>query len=167
MLSNDLLIDAFNRVKEIVHGALESLNEEQLILRPTKDANSVAWLIWHLTRIQDDHMADIMNEKQVWHSTWSDKFNLKLDKDDTGYAHSSDQVALVKASQSQLQGYYDDVHAKTVAYIKELSEKDYERVVDTNWNPPVTLAVRLVSVISDNLQHAGQAAYVRGLILNP
>jgi hypothetical protein len=37
-------------------------------------------------------------------------------------------------------------------------------VVDASWDPPVTLGVRLVSVISDDLQHAGQAAYLRGMI---
>ena len=56
------------------------------------------------------------------------------------------------------------MHARTVAHLAGLSEADLDRVVDERWDPPVTLGVRLVSVISDDLQHAGQAAYLRGLV---
>jgi hypothetical protein len=35
-------------------------------------------------------------------------------------------------------------------------------VVDEKWDPPVTLGVRLVSMASDALQHAGQAAFIKG-----
>jgi hypothetical protein len=36
--------------------------------------------------------------------------------------------------------------------------------VDRSWGPPVTLGVRLASVIADELQHAGQAVVVRGIL---
>ena len=47
----------------------------------------------------------------------------------------------------------------------KITDDDLDRVVDTRWDPPVTLGVRLVSVVSDTLQHVGQAAYVRGILL--
>ena len=50
------------------------------------------------------------------------------------------------------------------SYVQGLGEADLDRVVDLNWDPPVTLGVRLVSVINDDLQHGGQAAYVRGML---
>lgn len=164
MQSNDLLIDAFSRVKEVVYSSVNGLSDEQLAARPTKDANSVAWLTWHLTRIQDDHIADLMKEEQLWHKTWFKKFNLPLNINDTGYGHSSKEVSLVKASSKTLLAYYDEVHQRTIRYIESLKDEDYMKVVDKRWQPPVTLAVRIISVLSDNLQHAGQAAYVRGLI---
>lgn len=165
MLSSELLIDAFGRIKEVVHDTVEGLSEGQLAFRPSKDANSIAWLIWHLTRIQDDHIADVAGKEQVWTSAgWANKFKLPFKDDVTGWSHSSSEVAAVQASTKLLLGYHDAVHAATVKYIGTLTEKDYERIVDTRWDPPVTLAVRLISVISDDLQHAGQAAYVRGLL---
>ena len=51
-----------------------------------------------------------------------------------------------------------------MAYLATLDDDDLDRVVDTRWDPPVTVGVRLVSVIADDLQHVGQAAYVRGLL---
>lgn len=165
MLTNEILLDVFGRIQEEVHAVLEGLDAADLQFRPDKNANSIAWLVWHLTRIQDDHLADLRKAGQVYTAgSWAETFNLPLNKDDTGWNHSSDQVAQVTASGELLKSYYDAVHRATVAYIKTLKPTDYGRIVDHNWNPPVTLAVRLVSVISDDLQHVGQAAYVRGLL---
>ena len=166
MTSADLLVDAFGRIREIVHEVVTGLTPEQLAFRVDGDANSIAWLVWHLTRIQDDHIAGIADTEQVWTSGgWADRFALPLATAETGYGHDPGQVAAVRVDSADLlTGYHDAVHDRTVEYVGTLTDKDLERIVDTAWDPPVTLAVRLVSVISDDLQHAGQAAYVRGLI---
>jgi hypothetical protein len=165
MTSAQLLTDAFGRVREVVHRAAGGLTARQLAYRPGDGANSIAWLVWHLTRIQDDHVAGAAGTAQAWtQDGWADRFGLPLDASDTGYGHTPDEVAAVTASAELLTGYHDAVHDRTVRYVASLADGDLERIVDRAWDPPVTLAVRLVSVISDDLQHAGQAAYVRGLL---
>jgi uncharacterized damage-inducible protein DinB len=165
MLTNDILLDAFERVKEVVHNTVQGLSLEQLTYRPTADANSIAWLIWHLSRIQDDHIAAVAGHQQVWTAQeWIVKFNLPFTAVATGWGQTSEDVAKVRADAKLLVAYYDAVHTVTVAYLKSLKTADYKRIVDKNWDPPVTLAVRLVSVIDDDLQHAGQAAYLRGIL---
>ena len=161
----DLVIDGFDRIQQIVHGAVKGLDEDQLAHRVDAGANSIAWLVWHLTRVQDDHLADLEDAPQVWtEHGWHERFGLPLDPADTGYGHSSDDVASVRASADLLAGYHDAVHDQTVGWLANLKESQLDRVVDEAWVPPVTLGVRLVSVLSDDLQHAGQAAYVRGII---
>jgi uncharacterized damage-inducible protein DinB len=164
MVSNELLADAFGRIQEVVHQTVRGLGKEDLAFRPARSANSIGWIVWHLTRIQDDHIAGVANTTQIWHAGWSKRFSLPFADDDTGYGHSSNEVAAVQVSADELLGYYDAVHAATIAYLQSLKDEDYQRIVDTNWNPPVTLAVRLISVITDDLQHAGQAAYIKGLL---
>ncbi|WP_344277311.1 mycothiol transferase [Actinomadura napierensis] len=166
MTSAQLLTDAFDRIQEVVHAAADGLGPDQLAYRADAEANSIAWLVWHLTRVQDDHIADAAGTAQVWTSDgWADRFKLPLDPSETGYGHDPDQVAAVRVESAELlTGYHDAVHDRTLEYVGALTDKDLERVVDTAWDPPVTLAVRLISVISDDLQHAGQAAYVRGLL---
>jgi hypothetical protein len=162
---NKLLIDAFGRVRGVVHAVVDTMGEEELSYRPSEAANSIAWLVWHLTRIQDDHIAEISGQEQVWTGAgWSEKFNLPLPDESTGFGHSAEEVVMVRASSDKLLGYYDAVHENTIEYIKSLKPKDFERIVDHSYEPPVTLAVRLVSILSDDLQHAGQAAYIKGLI---
>ena len=157
-------MDAFGRMRETVHEAVDGLSDDQLAARLDEDANSVAWLCWHLTRVQDDHVADAFGVEQVW-PVFIERFALPLGPGATGYGHSSAQVALVRASGDLLTEYQDAVHEQTVALVSGLTDADLSRVVDERWDPPVTLGVRLVSVISDCLQHAGQAVFVRGILL--
>jgi Protein of unknown function (DUF664) len=162
----DLLTDAFGRVRENVHDVVEGLTPEQLGAR-VDDANSIAWLIWHLTRVQDDHISEVADAEQIWTAReWSERFGLPLPVTSTGYGHDSEHVAAVRVdSPDLLTGYYDEVHERTIDYVRGLTDADLDRVVDRAWNPPVTLGVRLVSVIDDDTQHVGQAAFVRGVIL--
>jgi uncharacterized damage-inducible protein DinB len=165
MNTSELLIDAFGRIQEVVHEAVDRLDDKHLSTRPDGAGNSIAWLIWHLTRIQDDHLADAGGYEQVYTADgWHDRLGLPFDPSDTGYGHSAEDVAAVKVPADLLAGYYDAVHARTAQFLEGLSDEDLDRIVDKRWTPPVTLGVRLVSVISDDLQHAGQAAYVRGLL---
>ena len=165
MTSSDILADAFERVRDEVHPAVNGLTPEELSFRPDAESNSIAWLVWHLTRIQDDHVAGLDDGRQRWTAEgWVDRFALRLDPGDTGYGHDPETVSLVTADAAMLLDYYEDVHQRTLRFVAALSEADLERVVDERWDPPVTMQVRLVSVIADDLQHVGQAAYVRGIL---
>jgi Protein of unknown function (DUF664) len=166
MNTSDLLADGFGRIRELVHRVVDPLTADQLAFRADADANSIGWLTWHLTRIQDDHVADAAGSDQVWLiNGWQRRFALPLDPLATGYGHRSDEVAAVRVESGELlTGYHDAVYERTLDYVRGLSGDDLDRVVDTSWDPPVTLGVRLVSVLSDNLQHAGQAAFVRGIL---
>ncbi len=167
MNSADLLADAFGRIHDNVHEAVDGLSGEHLAFRVDDEANSIAWLVWHLTRIQDDHIAGVAGTDQVWTSSgWAERLGLPLDPDDTGYGHGSDQVASVRSDAESLTGYFDAVHAVTLRFVRQLKDDDLSRVVDERWDPPGTaLAVRLVSVIADDLEHVGQASFVRGILL--
>ncbi|HEU4900867.1 MAG TPA: DUF664 domain-containing protein [Actinomycetota bacterium] len=166
MTSAELLVDAFGRIRGIVHRAVDGLTAEQLAFRVDPEANSIAWLVWHLTRIQDDHLADAFQAEQVWISQgWVERFGLPFDPRDTGYGHQADEVASVRVDSGELLvGYYDAVHEQTTRYVDRLGDAELALIVDRSWDPPVTLGVRLVSVIADDLQHAGQAAFVRGIL---
>ncbi len=166
MTSADLLTDAFGRIKEIVHDVVDGLNPDQLAYRVDDDANSIGWLIWHLTRVQDDHVADLAGTEQAWTSQgWAERFALPFDEADIGYGHSSEQVAAVRVESPELlTGYHDAVYEQTIAYVSTLGDDDLPRVIDRSWDPPVTLGVRLVSVIGDDMQHAGQAEFIRGIL---
>ncbi|WP_277870410.1 MULTISPECIES: DinB family protein [Cryobacterium] len=147
-----------------MHVVLADTGEDVLTFGPDPETNSIAWLIWHLTGVQDDHLFEIENEDQLWRSAgWADRFALPFDRAATGYGQTAEGVGQVCADASVLAGYYDAVHSRTIAWLPTLTTADFSRVVDTRWTPPVTLAVRLVSVLTDDLQHAGQAGYVRGL----
>jgi DinB superfamily len=160
----DILLDAFSRVSEGVLEVLDGIDGDRLDWRPDPDANPIGWTVWHLTRIQDDHVAGAFHRDQVWLADgWMERFGLSYRPAAHGYGMSADEVGAFSASAQLLRGYHDAVATRTAMLLSGLSPSDLDRIVDDRWDPPVTLAVRLVSVIADDLQHVGQAAYVRGL----
>jgi uncharacterized damage-inducible protein DinB len=163
---NELLIETYGRLPELVRSAVEGLTPEQLHWTPAAGANSIGWLVWHLTRVQDSHLAELLGEDQLYlSSNRAARFGRKADPSDTGYGHDAAQVAAVAPeSSAALEEYYRAVHERTAGFVAGLTAADLDRVVDEAWDPPVTLGVRLVSVVNDDAQHVGQAAYVRGLL---
>ncbi|WP_280413796.1 mycothiol transferase [Nocardia carnea] len=164
MNSADMLTDAIERIREVVHEAVDGLDDEALNYRPAPEANSIAWLIWHLTRVQDEHLSELTGGESFWTGRgWFERFDLPIDRTATGYGDTPADVSRIQAPAELLTGYYDAVHAHTLRFVGNLTDNDLDEIVDETWNPPVTMGVRLISVIADDLQHAGQAAYLRGV----
>jgi Protein of unknown function (DUF664) len=174
MTSAGLLVDAFDRIRSTVSQTVSGLDAVQLAHRVSPDANTIGWLVWHLTRVQDDHVATAFGVPQVWSAEgWAARFGLRGSSMETGYGHTSEQVHDFSAAMSAagtpaaelLTGYHEATYEQTITLVSGISDGDLERVVDASWRPPVTLGVRLVSVVNDDMQHAGQAAFVRGILL--
>jgi hypothetical protein len=161
----ELLSDSLGRVRDQVPGVVEGLDVDQLAWRPDEGSNSIAWLLWHLTRIEDDHIADVAGTEQVWTSSgWYDRFGLPFRAEAHGFGHTPDDVAQVRVEGDLLVGYHNDTAARSLEYVGSLTPDDLDRIVDERWDPPVSLGVRLVSVANEVNAHIGQAAYLRGLI---
>ncbi len=158
-----MLVDSFKRIHDLVVDLTDGMTDEQATYRPHAGANTMAWLLWHTARVQDDHVADLAGTEQVW-PRWRDRFGLPFAPDATGYGQSAEDVGKVRTDGERLAAYHADVHRATLDYVDALTVEELDRVVDTDWDPPVTAGVRLVSVIGDALQHLGQAAYLRGLV---
>lgn len=161
---SQVLVELYGRIPPLVRTAVEGCTVEQLRWGPGPGANPMGWLVWHLTRVQDHHVSELLDEAQLW-PAWADRFGRPPDPGDTGYGHEPAEVAAFDPGSAEaLIGYQAAAQERTLAYLAPLTQADLDRVVDRAWDPPVTLGVRLVSVADDALQHAGQAAYVRGLL---
>jgi uncharacterized damage-inducible protein DinB len=162
----ELLVETYGRIPSLAARAVDGLDAERLVEAPGPGRNTIAWLVWHLARVQDAQIAELADDEQLWaRGDWAERIGLPADRDDTGYGHTPDQVAAVRPPEGRiLLDYLHAVAARTESYLKDLTSEQLDEVVDHRWDPPVTLGVRLVSVADDCVQHAGQAAYVRGLL---
>ncbi|MFC2035884.1 DUF664 domain-containing protein [Chloroflexota bacterium] len=163
----DLLANGYDRVLEILERTHKGLTEGDLKWQPRAGTNSIGWLTWHLTRVQDDHISSLMGEEQLWiKDEWHAKFNRPPHSTDRGFGHTSEQVAAFESPDVEiLLEYYRVVLERSKRYFLALSDVDLDRQLDEpQYQPLPTVGVRLISVLADNLQHAGQAAYVRGLL---
>lgn len=164
MTASDVFLDSFARIRGIVHRVTEGASAELLAYRVDPETNSIAWLIWHLTRIQDAQVSDVADTDERWIADgWFERFALPLPPESTGYGHNAAESGSVIVPAELLLDYHDAVYEATVGFLETLDERALNRVVDTSWDPPVTVGVRLVSTVADDLQHAGQAGFVQGI----
>jgi len=162
--SKELLLDAYTHITRIVHQAADGLTQGQLAYRPEEGSNSIAWLIWHLTRIQDSHLSRVTQLDEAWLTEgWSDEFGM-AGTTSIGFGDGPEEVAAMRPDGELLLAYHDYVSGRVRDYIPTIDADELDRIVDTNYAPHVKAGVRLVSVIQDNMQHAGQARYLRGMI---
>lgn len=159
----DVLKDGFGRIADGVPAVLDGLDEDRLTRRLGPRANTIAWLVWHLTRVQDAQIAEVAGTTQVWTDQgFAARFDLPFGERATGYGQSPDEVGQVRATAELLGSYFEATRAATLRFLD--TEPDLDQVVDTRWDPPVTLGARLVSVIDDDAKHLGQAEFVRGVL---
>ena len=164
MESKELLIEAYTHINRIVHQAVDDLSQEQLAYRPEEGSNSIAWLVWHLTRVQDNNLRDVTQLDEAWLTEdWSERFGM-AGSTGIGFGDGADDVAAMRPPRAILLGYHDRVSSRVLDYLPTVDADELDRIVDTNYDPHVTAGIRLMSVVQDNTQHAGQARYIRGMI---
>jgi hypothetical protein len=163
--SHAILLDGFGRIAEGVPAVIDGLSVDELLWQPDPAANSVAWLVWHLTRQQDEQIAHLAGTPSVYRDGWEHAFGLPYASGAHGYGMTPTDVQAFRLTDpSLLTGYYAATHDATIRYLADLEPVDQDRVIDRHWTPPVTVAVRIVSVLDDAAKHLGQAEYVRGLV---
>ena len=164
MRTSEVFLELYGRLPDLVRAAVDGLTPDELARPPAPGGNTVGWLVWHLARVQDDHIAHLADQPQVWEQ-WQERFGLPNGTDDIGYGHTSEQVEAVRISDPELlTAYHHEVTLATARDLQTVDEAELEREVDQRWDPPVTAGMRLVSIQGDCLQHLGQAAYVKGLL---
>lgn len=161
-----LLAELYGRIPPLVQQALVGVDPLELTTSPATGSNTIAWLLWHMARVQDHHISEILSAEQIWVAgDWAPRFGLAPDPNNTGYGHTAAEMAAVRPDGADvILRYSKAVDRRTTTMLERLTAADLERIVDRRWDPPVTLGVRLVSIASDSLQHAGQAAYLRGYL---
>ncbi len=163
----DLIVDGYDRLPDMLKELLAGLPVTDLDQQPYPDGNSLGWTVWHLTRVQDSQIAELMDEQQLWVTDWwHKKFKRAADPEDSGYGHTPEQVRAFRSPSGRMQlDYLRAVVERTKTYLASLTSAGLERQLDEPWQQrPPTVGVRIVSVLADCHQHAGEAAYIRGLL---
>jgi len=166
MKCQEMLTAGFERITGALERVLDGLTVEDLNWQPKPDSNSIGWLTWHLTRWQDVQVASFLGKEQLWiKEGWYKKFGRPADTKDHGMGHKPEDLAKFKSPDAAMQfSYHRAVLAQTRDFFRTLSQSDLNKVVEgTHFQPPPTVGMSLIGLLSDGLQHAGQAAYLRGL----
>ncbi len=169
MTTLEMLIDVLFRSRERFDRAFDGVTLEQANTQPTPDLapriDSLTWLAWHTARELDIQVAPLAGVEPVWVTGGHrERFALPLPDDTEDWRHTPEQAAqVVVGDLSILFTYLDDAYTLATTYLRSLTPETLDDIVDDSWDPPVTRAVRLASVIDDAAQHSGQAVYTRRL----
>ncbi|WP_424463548.1 mycothiol transferase [Pseudoclavibacter helvolus] len=164
--ARDVLDDFASRPVEAAERLARDLSAADLNAHPGGHDNSIAWLLWHAGREIDAQVAPLTGEREVWSSQGFDKrFGLGELGDSVGYGHSpADARAVVVDDAALLLDYLRASTDALRAHIRSLGPDGLGEIIDEDWDPPVTRAARIVSIIDDAAQHVGQAAYAAGIL---
>ena len=168
MKRQQFIIDIFERTSQELEHTLDGLNVDELNQQPSPDSNSIGWLTWHLTRSHDRNISEVSGQEQLWISDeWYAKFNRQPNPAETGVGHSTQEAAAFRSPDSQvILEYHRAVVERIKDYIRNrMSETELDRETHSpTLRITATVRARLLGIISEGLQHVGQAAYVRGLL---
>lgn len=164
MSAKAVLEQGFTLVNSLVHEAIEGLTPEQLAERLDADANPVGWLAWHMARVQDREISALVGATELWGSEgWDARFDL-AGTESTGEGHTSEEVARVPVGDPELLGAYADAaHARVMDVLAQLGDVGLEEpaaIASTLKNREL-----LTLIMGALMQHGGQAAYVRGILI--
>jgi hypothetical protein len=162
----ELVVDGYDRLPELVEEVLAGVRAGDLDWPPQPGCNPLGWTVWHLTRVQDSQIADLMGQADLWtRDGWHQRFGRPPDHDDHGYGHTAAQVRAFRSPSAKVQlDYLRAVTDRTKHYLTSLTPADLDRALDEPGPDPATVAVRLVSIVTDCHWHAGEASYIRGLL---
>ena len=154
-----LLEAAYRSIKQ----ATDDLTDEQLYYQPTAETNSIAWLVWHLSRWRDAVSATISGEAQIWVSAgWAQRCGIPDER--TGLGDTPAQVTAFRVERAVLFGYVEAAHQCTVGRVAALTPTQLEQSITSYTGEKRPAWRALAGVCGDSAQHTGQIAYLRGLM---
>ena len=147
--------------------ALEECSLEELKAQPIgPNTNSIGFVIWHLSRIQDMNTSRQMGKKQAWESEgWAEKFGKDpTDLKATGFT-SEEAAGFDPVSAQLLREYYECVRGYTEKYVSGLTPEVLDTPIE---NPPpgrpYNLGTSIALALGDSIQHFGQIGILMGVI---
>lgn len=163
MNASDVFKLGLSRNNAIIALAIKDLSEDDIHDQPGESDNTIAWMIWHQTRYEDNSIAVMSGGEQVWTTgKWHEKFGMPPDPENNGVGHKPDQVRSFRAAKDDLLAYMAAVRPQTKSYLGGLSETDLDRTLTNIFGEALTVGEWLTRLLGDHTQHAGQICYLRG-----
>ena len=144
--------------------AIDGLTPAEARWQPTMHTNHIAWLVWHMARVEDSWVNRVLSgTTQVWKAEgWADRFG--MDPENTGFAHTIEDVrAMPEIPINDLMAYFGAVRAVTRQYLERASDDDLLRQYSHRGNDRAGTWI-VGHILVEESQHTGQVALIRGLM---
>ena len=163
---NHFFLHNITHGEQVLRRALSELSTEELNSHPCgPGTNSIAWLIWHLTRIQDLSASARMGKDQAWVAEgFHAKFGMEADFMKFNSFTPEELDAFPQMDAESLLGYYECARGYLTEYVNSLSASDLDAPVPPRPHGPENVGDALGITLADNTQHFGQIAFIMGVV---
>jgi hypothetical protein len=163
---HEMLAVGYSGILRTLDYTLKGLTKEDINWQPKPDCNSIGWMVWHPIRFQDMQISEFMGEEQLWiKDGWYKKWGRKADPKESGGGMTPEDLTKFKSpGAATVLAYAKAVVERSQKYFPTLKKADLDKILKGGPHKPYpTVGMMLMIILSDSLQHAGQAGYVRGL----
>lgn len=163
----DFILHSFNESESALTKAVEGLTQEELIRQPQPGANHIAFILWHMVRVEDWFFHYMFQHvPQLWESErFYDKMNLPEDPRITGFGYTAEQVSSFPYVQLRdLMAYSKAVRAETIHYLHNLDSTKFDEIVKSRLFGEVSIGHLISHLLVELAQHIGQIAYIREIV---
>jgi uncharacterized damage-inducible protein DinB len=143
---------------------LEGLTEAEVQWQATLDTNTIAWLVWHMAKVEDSWInVWIAGGEEVWVTgKWAERTGIAGTSG--GFGQVMDEVrSMPNVPISELVAYYEAVRKAAFETIDGMTDADMANEIDRG-HGPITWSWILGHVMVEESQHLGQVALIRGMI---
>ena len=163
----DFIIRSLEEIQEDLKRSVDGLTKEDLMTQPQPGANHIAFMIWHMTRVEDKLLHNLFQcSPQLWESgKWYERMGLPEDPKSTGFGYTAEQVSCFPSVQPhELMDYVEAVRADTLDYLENIDAASLDEKVTAPPLGEVSIGNLISILVVELAQHVGQIAYVRGLV---
>jgi len=170
------MIDVFLAQLQSAHDhiarVLRGLNDEQVVYRPSANAHSIGFSIWHALRAWDSYYALIIRTESLYEKeNWAQRFGFDMRGKGVGGAgvgtgFTPEDIAEMKLNVDVLKEFLERTWDITRNTLGKTGDDGLMRdVVVSWWNPSTTTIARVLShIVAHTYVHIGEAEYIRGLL---
>tara|TARA_B110000116_G_scaffold210290_1_gene186005 strand:- start:85 stop:603 length:519 start_codon:yes stop_codon:yes gene_type:complete len=159
------IISGLNEYLDSLYKSIDGLTKNELYWQPSLESNNIIYLVWHMARVEDNWINQIIGgNKTVWSlNNWSKKLNIK--ENDYGKGYIKEDISnLPDMNISDILKFYKQQREQSLIVIEELADEDlnknYKRITGEFKKGYWILG----HVLVEESQHLGQIAYIRGII---
>ena len=165
MSVKEFIREAMQLTRKDLLDNIRDLTAEELAWRPAPHSNSIGFLAWHITRVEDGWIQrPIQRKLHLWVADkWAERFGMPEEQRDMGYGYTVEQLQAFKTpSLELLLGYSQAVRDATLAFLDTWDPASDAIEVRAPWGT-MTVATTFQQLIWELNQHGGQIAYVKGI----
>lgn len=161
MDAKELLLRSLEESNGYLTRALNGLTQEEATWSPSPECNSIAFILWHMTRVEDFFVNRVIRREKELYETkkWQEKLGTPV----KAYGYTVEELRAWPAPKLEiLREYANSVRESTLAFLNSISPERLSEVPRPDRSPD-SIGVTLGHVTTEIALHVGQIAYLRGV----